>query len=82
MVGGSVVGVSRKDGVTLLNVENKSPYSGSCLAVRCIEKRLDTGDRIFVMVGDQVWWQGDKVYWWAGGVADQDVPLQKVGYSH
>jgi hypothetical protein len=81
MIGGSVVGVSRKDGVALLNVENKSPYSGSC-AVRCIEKRLDTGDRIAIMPGDQVWWQGGKVYWSAGGVADRDVPLQKVGYSH
>ena len=81
MVGGSVVGVSRKDGVTLLNVEDKSPYSGSC-AVRCIEKRLDTGDRIVIMPGDQVWWQCGKVYWWAGGVAEKDVPLPKVGYSH
>lgn len=81
MVGGTVVGVSRIDGVTLLNVEDKSPYTGSC-AVRCIEKRADTGAPIAIMIGDQVWWQGGKVYWWAGGVAEKDVPLPKVGYSH
>lgn len=81
MVGGTVVGVSRKNGQTLLNVQDNT-YKGQYCAVRCTEKRADTGATVAIMVGDQVWWQSGRVYWWAGGVAEKDVPLPKVGYSH
>lgn len=80
MVGGTVIGVSLKNGECLLNVKDNT-YNQTC-AVRCESKRADTGQPVAIMVGDQVWWQCGKVYWSAGGVAERDIPLRKIGYSH
>lgn len=95
MVGGEVVGLSRKSGETLLNVRDLTYRSDYC-AVRCAEKRADTGEPVRIAVGDQVWWQCGKVYWTPkrgtapvcryrdhdGVTAGSDIPLPKIGYSH
>jgi hypothetical protein len=94
MVGGTVIGVSRRGDVTLLNVKDNT-YTDEC-AVRCVERRDDTGEDVRVMPGDQVWWQCGKVYWTPkrgkppvcryrdhpGVTEGSDIPLPKVGYSH
>jgi hypothetical protein len=95
MVGGTVVGLSRKNGETLLNVED-TRRPGDVCAVRCEERRTDTNEPIQVMPGDQVWWQCGKVYWTPkrgkapvcryrdhdAVTEGDDIPLRKIGYSH
>jgi len=80
MVGGTVIGASLKNGEYLLNVKDNK-YEQTC-AVRCEAKRADNGHQVAVMIGDQVWWQCGKVYWSPSGVAQRDIPLKKIGYSH
>lgn len=93
MVGGSVVGICRKDGETLLTVRDSK--CGDECAVRCVERRKDTGEPVAVSLGDSVWWQSGEVLWnpkgtdysgksprFVGGKATYDIPLPKVGYSH
>lgn len=92
MVGGTVIGLSRKGGETLLNVKDNT-YSDEC-AVRCREFRTDTNEPVQIGVGDQVWWQCGQVYWTpaaarsgdlaqrTAGRANWDIPLRKIGYSH
>ncbi len=82
MVGGTVIGVSRRGGELLLNVKDHH-YGDEC-AVRCEDRRADTGDAVRVMPGDQVWWQCGKVYWTPNhaDITEGDIPLRKVGYSH
>ena len=89
MVGGKVVGISRTGTNTLLHVRDGWDHC----AVRCVERRADTGERVEVRLGDRVWWQGGQVLWTPAGVAASgprfsgrraryDIPLPKVGYSH
>jgi hypothetical protein len=92
MVGGTVIGLSRKAAGTLLSVRDRN---GDECAVRCEERRTDTGEPVEIAVGDSVWWQCGNVYWnppgtdysgrsarWVDGRATYDIPLPKVGYSH
>lgn len=92
MVGGKVIGIARGKESTLLNVQDDRRPGDTC-AVRCEERRTDTGDRVEIAVGDSVWWQCGQVLWtpagtaaagkrFVGGKARYDVPLPKVGYSH
>lgn len=86
MVGGTVVGISRKGGETLLNVKDRT-YGDEC-AVRCVERRVDDGRHVHISLGDQVWWQCGRVMWTpvpcgSGPCGkDWDIQLPKVGYSH
>lgn len=34
-----------------------------------------------VQPGDDIWWQGNKVYWTPADRSVIDVPLPKIGYS-
>ena len=91
MVGGKVIGLSRRGETVLLNVKDHK-YRDEC-AVRCKEVRTDTGKRVRIAVGDEVWWQCGQVLWtprgvaangprFIKGVARYDIPLPKIGYSH
>lgn len=84
MVGGEVIGVSRNQQATLLNVRDKN---GQECAVKCVEKRRTDGSPVQISVGDAVWWQCGWVMWtpkWAGQTKgeESDIQLPKVGYSH
>jgi len=69
MVGGTVIGVSQKEGDALLNVAETDQnwfadnIIGDTCAVRCSAERIDNGRRVRIMPGDKVWWQCGKVYW-------------------
>lgn len=88
MVGGKVIGLSRRPDSTLLNVQDKRD---NC-CVRVIEKKISNGEQVSIKLGDDVWWQCGKVMWTPAGEyrpgADQkcgvdfDIHLPKVGYSH
>ncbi len=78
MVGGKVIGVSIKDGESLLNVQDKH---GQTCAVRAATDKIK--------VGDEVWWQCGKVMWTPQGTTihgkcgkDFDIQVPKIGYSH
>lgn len=78
MVGGKVIGISRKDGEALLTVEDViTERTADNCAVRCIERQAGE-----IGIGDSVWWQSGKVYWTPKSRTETDVPLEKVGYSH
>jgi hypothetical protein len=93
MVGGIVIGLSRRNGETLLNVQDTRRANDLC-AVRCEERRTDTNEPVSIAVGDSVWWQCGNVYWTpaasksgdlaqrTNGRANWDIPLPKIGYSH
>ena len=91
MVGGKVIGIARRGDEVLLHVADGQD---SC-AVRCKERRKDTGESISIAVGDSVWWQSGEVHWnprgtdysgktrrFINGKATYDIPLPKIGYSH
>jgi hypothetical protein len=90
MVGGDVIGIVRTHDSTLLNVRDRT-YGDTC-AVRCVERRRETGEPVAIEVGDKVWWQGQDVMWtsqrFRGSVSGPgcgitwDIHLPKVGFSH
>jgi hypothetical protein len=97
MVGGVVIGVSRRDDVTHVHVANcchyprhknvECPNPDTC-CVYTDEKVCGTLVPVHINLGDSFWWQGGKCYWTPGGNkgkrcgVDYDIPLRKIGYSH
>lgn len=86
MVGGKVIGLSRRAGGTLLHVQDRCDLT----AVRCVEVRQDTGEPVAIAVGDSVWWQGRTLHWnppgtdhsgktprFVNGKATYDIPLTR-----
>jgi hypothetical protein len=92
MVGGRVIGIARGKDDTLLHVRDNR-YKTDVCAVRCVERRAETGQSVEIAVGDEVWWQCGQVMWtprsakvnYDPGVGCGtlwDIVLPKVGYSH
>ena len=91
MVGGIVIGLSRGPETTLVNVQERKGRNDVC-AVRVIEKRVDSGEKIEIQVGDSIWWQCGHCMWTPKARAGQDdgkgcgkdwdIRIPKVGYSH
>jgi hypothetical protein len=81
MVGGKVIGTTRKgDGTTLLNVADG--FDECAVRVGGARHRE-------IRVGDEVWWQCRQVMWTPAATrrgkrqgVDFDIVLPKVGYSH
>jgi len=90
MVGGKVVGIARREGSTLLHVQDTR--STSQCSVRVVEKCRSNDQEVHVQLGDSVWWQSDLVMWTPKGVPHNsdpsgcgtrwDIALPKIGYSH
>jgi hypothetical protein len=80
MVGGKVIGTTRKgDGVTLLHVED-THHAGDTCAVRVGGARHRE-----IRVGDEVWWRCGQVMWTPAATrrgkrqgVDFDIVLPKV----
>lgn len=90
MVGGIVIGIAETGDEALVHVKDakSANSSGNECSVRCrlIDKN---GYRVFIKVGDALWWQGGNCYWTPKpGLAngrcgvDFDIALPKIGYSH
>jgi hypothetical protein len=73
MVGGVVIGLSRKDGRTHVHVADcphypkhgrgdDCPRPDTC-CVYTEETRTDNGARVEIGIGDSFWWQGGRCYW-------------------
>jgi hypothetical protein len=90
MVGGIIIGFARGKDSTLVNVCDKT-YGDTC-AVRIVEERRDSGERIEIRIGDMLWWQGSDAMWTPQHVMNTsvhigcgrtwDIHLPKIGYSH
>lgn len=95
MVGGVVIGLTRADERTHVNVAESvegCPHPDTC-CVYTDEVNQNTGEKVTVAIGDSFWWQGGRCYWTPkanrklpddeskGGVT-YDIPLTKLGYSH
>lgn len=98
MVGGVVIGLTRAEERTHVHVADcphypkhgrgdECPNPDTC-CVYTDERRVDTGKRVTVDVGDSLWWQCGCCYWTPQdsprsrcGV-DFDIKLKKIGYSH
>lgn len=71
MIGGKVIGISRRGGVARLHVADcqHSPRCGmgyqrpDTCCVLTSERRLRDGIRIEIRLGDSVWWQAGKLLW-------------------
>jgi hypothetical protein len=97
MVGGVVIGLSRRSDRTLVHVADCPHYpkhgrGDSCprpdtCSVVTDERRQDTGERVEIQIGDSFWWQSGSCMWTpaanrgADG-AEYDIRLRKIGYSH
>lgn len=73
MVGGIVIGISRKNGRAHVNVADcphypkhgrgdECPRPDTC-CVYTDEIRQDNGERVEIKVGDSFWWQGGSCMW-------------------
>jgi len=72
MVGGVVIGVTRKEGKAHVNVADCPHYPrhkrGECprpdtCCVYTDEIAINTGLKVEVSLGDSFWWQGGMCYW-------------------
>lgn len=77
MVGGVIIGLTRQDGKTHVNVADCPHYPKHGIKAESVEgcPRPDTccvytdeikvhgGERVEVKVGDSFWWQGGYCYW-------------------
>ena len=89
MVGGEVIGITRKRGEpTLLNVADMD-RPDETLGIKVREWRKANGIKVQIGIGDTVWWQSDLVMWTPQGAPSTpsqqgwtwDVVLPRVGYS-
>lgn len=87
MVGGVVVGITRKSGKVHLNLEDK----GETICVYAEEMAVDHPEiKVEIKLGDWVWWQSGFCYWTPGGKYSRsancgvefDIKIPKIGYSH
>lgn len=73
MVGGVVIGLTRKEGETHVHVADcphypkhgrgdECPRPDTC-CVYTDEKRVSDGQPVTVQVGDSFWWQSGQCYW-------------------
>lgn len=73
MVGGVVIGITRSDGKTHVNVANcphypkhgrgdECPRPDTC-CVYVDEGSFEKGNRVAIKVGDSFWWQAGNCYW-------------------
>lgn len=98
MVGGIVIGLTRRDGRAHINVADcphyprhgrgdECPRPDTC-CVYCDEIDQRTGKIVDIHVGDSFWWQCGTCYWTPKANARKvctpecDIPLGKIGYSH
>lgn len=92
MVGGIIIGLSRTEKGTLVNVRDKT-YGDTC-AVRVLEKRRFGDEPVKLEIGDSIWWQGNDAIWTSKILADKsiseagrcqydwDIHIPKIGFSH
>lgn len=73
MVGGVVIGLTRSEDRTHVNVANcphypkhgrgdVCPRPDTC-CVYTDERRIKDGSRVEIKIGDSFWWQGGRCYW-------------------
>lgn len=94
MVGGVVIGITRRDGNAHVNVADcphypkhgvKSesvegcPHPDTC-CVYTDELKERTGERIEVGIGDSLWWQGGCCYWTPK--ANRGLPNSRGGVDY
>lgn len=91
MIGGTVIGVVRKAGLTLINVLGSGCERNDERAIEIVE---DCSRIRRIMPGDAIWWQGRKAYWTPAefkgmkmisgndGGTISDIPLERAGSSH
>lgn len=77
-VGGRVMEVRDRwpESLTIVTWDERSPWD-DCIGVSV--KRNENSERI--EPGDEVWWQGPKVYWTPADGSRQDVPIPKWSVS-
>lgn len=76
MVGGKVVEVLFEENRIFLNVQDRTYPKDRCgiyVLRDCHSERIEAGD--------QVWWQGNKVFWTPTGDDVVDFVLDRVSYS-
>jgi hypothetical protein len=71
MVGGRVIGITRQEGRTHVNVADCQHYPKCGIACKnpqtcCVytdEVNQRTGERVEIQVGDAIWWQSGSCMW-------------------
>jgi hypothetical protein len=91
MVGGIVIGITRREDRTMLHVRESGRAADTC-CIDVEERRLDDGRPVEIGLGDLIWWQSWEAMWTPAGVhssADPggcgrrwDIHLPRVSYSY
>lgn len=90
MVGGIVIGLTRRDGKTHVNVADcphhpkhgrgdECPRPQTC-CVYCDEINKRDGERVEIGIGDSFWWQSGTCYWTPKANRDRG-DLEKCGFD-